>query len=475
MQRHPVHRRSHAVLADTPVDVTTLAVVGVKDTQIAGFGVVGTGQVSRATDSFRHKRVDDGQRHFRCLAGCDLGLVFAHLLFQRFDSGGQLLGGIQRIGAVKAVLLLLGGFGKARFPGFTLGCAALADGFPLGFDVCGHFECAAGPAIGVLGRFQLFRVRQGAVTFGCVLRCVTQGDVGFAGNHGRLLGLFRGFDRGINRLGIVTVDFLNMPARRLEALHLVGAVRQLNSAVDGDVVVVPQNNQLAERVTTSKTDGFLADTFHQAAVACDHIGVVIHQLAAVLGALHFLCHGKTNGVGDALAQRTGGGFHRIDEEVFRVACSQGAHLAEVLDLLKRDLCVAHEIEQRIDQHGAVTGGQDKAVAVRPLWVRHVELHVFFKQDGRDIGHADGHAGMARIGRSNGIEGQGTDGRSLGPMFGVCVAQGSQIHWIFPLGFRQTGGSITVMWQRSSVCAASCANYVPQVLESKQGVIYPCMN
>ena len=95
------------MLADAPVDIAALAVVGVKHAQVAGLGVVGAGEVRRATHSFRHQRVDDGQRHFRGFAGGDLGLVFAHLLFQRFDGGRQFLGRIQSVGAVEAVLLLL--------------------------------------------------------------------------------------------------------------------------------------------------------------------------------------------------------------------------------------------------------------------------------------------------------------------------------------------------------------------------------
>ncbi len=65
MQRHAVHRRGHAVFADAPIDVAALAVVDVKDAQIAGLGVVGPGQIGRAADGFGHDRVDDFQHHFR--------------------------------------------------------------------------------------------------------------------------------------------------------------------------------------------------------------------------------------------------------------------------------------------------------------------------------------------------------------------------------------------------------------------------
>jgi hypothetical protein len=48
MQRHAVHRRRHAVLADAVIDVAPLAVLGLEDAEIGGLGVVRAGQVGRA-------------------------------------------------------------------------------------------------------------------------------------------------------------------------------------------------------------------------------------------------------------------------------------------------------------------------------------------------------------------------------------------------------------------------------------------
>ena len=124
---------------------------------------------------------------------------------------------------------------------------------------------------------------------------------------------------------------------------------------------------MAKAVTTGKTDGFLADAFHQAAVADDCIGIVVNQLATVLCALDFLGHGKAHGIGDPLTQRASCGFHRIQKEVFGVTCSQGAHLAEVFDLVQRDLCVTTQVQKRIDQHRAVAGRENETVTIWPFW------------------------------------------------------------------------------------------------------------
>ena len=118
---------------------------------------------------------------------------------------------------------------------------------------------------------------------------------------------------------------------------------------------------------------------------------MIHNLLAILRAQHFFGHGKADGVGNPLTQRASGDLNGVQQEVFRVARSQRAGLAEVLDLIQRDLCIAHEIEQRIDQHGTVARRQNEPIPVGPFGGGDVELHVLFKQHGCNVGHADRHA------------------------------------------------------------------------------------
>jgi hypothetical protein len=47
-----------------------------------------------------------------------------------------------------------------------------------------------------------------------------------------------------------------------------------------EIVVVPDDDQLVELEMAGQRDGFLADAFHQAAVAGEHIGVVVDQPVA---------------------------------------------------------------------------------------------------------------------------------------------------------------------------------------------------
>ena len=94
------------MLADTPINVAARAIVRVEHAQITRLGVVGSGEVRRATNRFLHDRVNHLQRHFRGLARCHFRCALAHLLFERFDRCREFLWCVQCIGAVELRLLV---------------------------------------------------------------------------------------------------------------------------------------------------------------------------------------------------------------------------------------------------------------------------------------------------------------------------------------------------------------------------------
>ena len=63
MQRHAIHGCCHAVFTDPVVDITTSEVCRGDRLCLAGLGVVGTCQISRAADGFHHHTVYD----FKCI------------------------------------------------------------------------------------------------------------------------------------------------------------------------------------------------------------------------------------------------------------------------------------------------------------------------------------------------------------------------------------------------------------------------
>ncbi|MPM56612.1 hypothetical protein SDC9_103421 [bioreactor metagenome] len=110
---------------------------------------------------------------------------------------------------------------------------------------------------------------------------------------------------------------------------------------------------------------------------------------------------KAHRVGDALAQRAGGGFHAGGDAVLGVTSGFAVQLAEVLQLFDGQV-VAAQVQHRIQQHRCVTVGEHEAVAVSPVRVGRVVLEVTSPHGHGHVGHAHRRTGVAGIGLLNGI-------------------------------------------------------------------------
>lgn len=78
---------------------------------------------------------------------------------------------------------------------------------------------------------------------------------------------------------------------------------------DGDAVVIKDSNQVTQLQVTGHTGGFAGDTLHSATITEEAEGVVIEEVVARLvedSAALGLSNGKTDGVGETLAQGTSG-------------------------------------------------------------------------------------------------------------------------------------------------------------------------
>ena len=137
----------------------------------------------------------------------------------------------------------------------------------------------------------------------------------------------------------------------------------------------------------------MGDAFHQAAIAEENVGVVVNNgvlIGVELGSQRALGNRHAHTVGDALTQRAGGGFHARRIAVFRVTRGFGVQLTELFQIIDAEV-VTGEVQQRINQHGAVAVGQDETVTIRPLGVGRIVFHVIVPQHFGDIGHAHGRA------------------------------------------------------------------------------------
>ena len=178
-------------------------------------------------------------------------------------------------------------------------------------------------------------------------------------------------------------------------------------AVDGDAVVVEQDDQAIQAPMGGQRGGFVTDAFHQAAVTGQRVGVVIAQRRAELLAHHAFGQRHADGEADALAERAGGAFDAVGKVEFRMSRSLAAETAELFDVVDGDF-VAEQIGQRIHQHRAVARRQDETVAVRPFRILRIEFQELREQDRGDVGATERQSGMARTHALDRVHRKGAD-------------------------------------------------------------------
>ena len=93
------------------------------------------------------------------------------------------------------------------------------------------------------------------------------------------------------------------------------------------------------------------------------------------------------------------------------------------ELLHRQIEAA-QVQQRVQQHGAVPVGEHEAVAVGPGRIGRVEAQVVVPQHFGDLGHAHRHSRMTRVRLLNSIHGQRT--QRVGEFLSGCHRGSSQM-------------------------------------------------
>ena len=187
----------------------------------------------------------------------------------------------------------------------------------------------------------------------------------------------------------MTVDTAhNVPAVGFETFSGVISEPAFNVAIDRDTVVIVERDQFAQLQRSCQRADFMGNTFHHAAIAHEGIGEVIHDIVAWTVELRRQCFFRnrhTDRVRNPLAQRAGGGFNTCGVTHFRVARRFGVQLTEVLQLRHRQV-IAGEVQQAVDQHGAVAVRQHEAVTVSPGRVLRVVVQEITPQDFGNVSH-----------------------------------------------------------------------------------------
>ena len=244
VQGHAVHDGRHAVLARTVVEVAAAEVAGGDGAALGGLGVVGGGEVARAADEggeCRDQALED-------VAGGEAGGFDALLGEQPLLGLGDEVGEVGGQAAVECGLegCAPGGIGGGEplLPGGVRRLAGLGEGFPGLLDVGGDGE----------GRVRPVHCRLGAGHLGVAQHAgMGRGLAGLGGEEAADHRLEAEQGRPVARpcpvegcghgLDVVAVDELDPPAVGVEALGGVVAQGQVGRAVDGDVVVVVEDDQ----------------------------------------------------------------------------------------------------------------------------------------------------------------------------------------------------------------------------------------
>ncbi len=270
------------------------------------------------------------------------------------------------------------------------------------------------PADGHARRRHLLRAQRRAVAgLRALLVGRTLADNGPAADQRGPAGLVAGrLNRRLDLRRVVAIDLIDdLPAVGPEAGRGVVGKPALHLAIDRNAVVVVKRDQLAQAQGARQGADLVGDALHQATVPEEDVGVVVDDVVALaieLGGQHFLRQRHADRIGQPLAEGAGGGLDARRVAVLRVTRRLAVQLAEILQLLHRQV-VAGEVQQGVEQHGAVAVGQHKAVPVGPAGIGRVVAQVVVPQHFGDIRHAHGGARMAAVGLLYGIHTQGADG------------------------------------------------------------------
>ena len=99
-----------------------------------------------------------------------------------------------------------------------------------------------------------------------------------------------------------------MPAAGGKPRRHVFGETDAGRAIDGNAVVVVEQDQLAEAEMAGKRDRFLADALLEATVTAEDIGVVVDEVGAELVGQAPLRQRHADRTGETLAEGAGGGL-----------------------------------------------------------------------------------------------------------------------------------------------------------------------
>ena len=179
-------------------------------------------------------------------------------------------------------------------------------------------------------------------------------------------------------------DGKRLPAVGVVTLEHVLSERDLGVVLDGDAVVVPEQDEVAQLLGAGERGRLGGHTLLQAAVAGDDVDVVVEGRLAGGGVgveqatFTSRSHRHAHCGSEALAERAGGDLDVFGVVVLRVARGLRTPGAQVLQVLQLQ-AEAAEVQLHILRERGVAVGQHEAVAAHPILVGRVHVHHALEQ------------------------------------------------------------------------------------------------
>lgn len=196
--------------------------------------------------------------------------------------------------------------------------------------------------------------------------------------------------------------------------------RDVGVAFDRDVVVVVDPAEIVEPEVRGQRRRFGRHAFHEAAIAADRIDVVAENVVPrlVVAVRQPLLGDRHPDPGcDPLPERSRRRLHPGNPVILGVTRCAAVNLAEAADVVQGDRRLAQvfilgihglgpgQMKNGPEEHGGVTVGQDKPVAVGPDWILGIELHDAIPERVDERRQSHRRAGMSRFGLLDGVDGK----------------------------------------------------------------------
>ena len=210
------------------------------------------------------------------------------------------------------------------------------------------------------------------------------------------------------------VDALDVPAVGLVAGQDILGEGDRGVVLDGDVVVVPDDSDVAEFLGACQGGGLGGDALFEAAVAGDDVDVVVENglTERSLGIEQAVdaagVHGEADGGRDAGAQGAGGDLDAFGVAVLGVAGGEGAGGTQRLDVVEFKT-EAGEVELDVLGQRGVAGREDETVASDPARVGRIDVHDLVVEEVGGGGERDRSTGVARSCLLDGVGGEELSG------------------------------------------------------------------